>query len=145
MGLMCYIRRMVRLAALAVLLLPSFPVAQDSRPLPTRRQVRSRARASSWGKKLVRIPSTVIDTGVLRNIPYMSFEAGDYELNIYGDPYAPCCIEVGIYEKLLKSDAAKKNCLDLIRSLFPHALDRKLIASLNLKKDIKVRRVLPCV
>ena len=83
---MCYIRPMLKSTALAaVLFLSSLSVAQDSptsRPLPTRRECRTKALASAWGKTLARIPSTVVDIGVLRNIPYFSFRAGEYELNL---------------------------------------------------------------
>jgi hypothetical protein len=43
------------------------------------------------------IPATVIDEGVLRNVPYTSYRAGKLELNIYGDPDSPAGIEIGIY------------------------------------------------
>ncbi len=45
----------------------------------------------------VQIPATVIDEGVLRNVPYLSYRAGKLELNIYGDPEAPAGVEIGIY------------------------------------------------
>ena len=141
---MCYISRMLKHAALAaLLLLSSLSFAQDSttaRPIPNRKQCRTRALASNWGKTLARIPSTVVDVGVLRNIPYFSFRAGEYEMNVYGDPDAPCCIEVGIHKELLTDKTAQKNCIDFITSLFPHAKDRELIAALDLKKDLKVRK-----
>ena len=45
----------------------------------------------------VQIPATVIDDGILRNVPYVSYRAGKLELNIYGDPAAPAGVEIGIY------------------------------------------------
>lgn len=45
----------------------------------------------------IQIPATVIDEGVLRNVPYLSYRAGKLELNIYGDPAAPAGVEIGIY------------------------------------------------
>lgn len=45
----------------------------------------------------VQIPATVIDDGILRNVPYRSYRSGALELNIYGDPAAPAGVEIGIY------------------------------------------------
>jgi hypothetical protein len=45
----------------------------------------------------VQIPATLIDDGILRNVPYQSYRSGALELNIYGDPAAPAGVEVGIY------------------------------------------------
>lgn len=45
----------------------------------------------------VQIPATLIDDGVLRNVPYQSYRSGILELNIYGDPAAPAGVEIGIY------------------------------------------------
>lgn len=45
----------------------------------------------------VQVPATVIDEGILRNVPYKSYRAGKLEMNIYGDPEAPAGVEVGIY------------------------------------------------
>jgi hypothetical protein len=46
------------------------------------------------------IPATSIDNGYLRNIPYLSFRINrKVEMNVYGDPENPVCLEFGIYEK----------------------------------------------
>lgn len=50
-----------------------------------------------WAKDLRPVPATVIDVGVLRNIPYISHKAGKIEFNVYGDPDHPAGVEVGIY------------------------------------------------
>ena len=42
-----------------------------------------------WATGLQQIPATVIDKGVMRNVPYQSYRCGeDYEVNVYGDPDA---------------------------------------------------------
>jgi len=109
------------------------------RPLPNRTKCRQTVAPRAWAKGLKQIPSTVIDKGVLRNVPYTSYRAGDYELNVYGDPAAPCCVELGVYKELTKSVEAKKNCMAAITALFSNQDDRKLIASLNLEVDKKLR------
>lgn len=55
------------------------------------------AAQSTAPEEWVQIPATVIEEGVLRNVPYRSFRAGKLELNIYGDPSAPAGVEIGIY------------------------------------------------
>jgi len=67
----------------------------------------------SWAAKLTPIPATVVDKGILRNVPYTSFRCGgDYEVNIYGDLENPSGIEIGMYHKLL--DDASASSGDLI-------------------------------
>lgn len=136
---------MLRILALAILAVPAFKTDQDragSKPLPNRTRARSVLAARPWAKGLKQIPSTVIDKGILRHVPYTSYRAGEYELNIYGDPTAPACIEIGIYGKLLESASAKKNCFDLMTALFTDPEDRKILASLNQVGDKKTHGVL---
>src|SRR5687768_16478196 len=125
-------------ALLPVLRLALIPQANAARPLPTRAKARAAAAATPWGKTLAHIPSTVIDKGVLRNIPYLSYRAGDYELNIYGDPAAPAGVEIGIHKDTLRSPAAKKAVVDFLSGLVDPA-DRALLASLKMDVDKKVR------
>jgi hypothetical protein len=115
------------------------PQANAARPLPTRAKARAAATATIWGKTLSQIPSTVIDKGVLRNIPYLSYKAGDYELNVYGDPAAPAGIEIGVTKELLKSAGANKTCVDFLRDLLDDPEDKKLVAALKLDVDKKAR------
>ena len=122
------------LAALGVL---SFQAA--ARPLPGRTRCRQTAASQAWAKDLKQIPSTVIDNGVLRFVPYTSYRAGEYELNVYGDPAQPACVEIGIQGALLKKPEARRQCLALVTALLDSADDRKLLASLNLEVDKKTR------
>ena len=87
----------------------------------------------------MQIPATVIDKGVLRNVPYKSFHAGDYEVNIYGDPDQPAGVEIGIYRGPIKSQAAKRNCIDFLGAVLSDPGDQKLLGALNLTKDAVLR------
>jgi hypothetical protein len=93
---------------------------------------------TDWVADLKPIPATVIDKGVLRNVPYKSFRSGNYEINIYGDPDNPCCVEIGLYNELLKSDTAKKNCLSFMSNALNRKENRSQLEGLNLSKDKKV-------
>jgi hypothetical protein len=90
-----------------------------------------------WVKELNPIPATVVDKGILKYVPYMSFRTGDYELNIYGDPDAPACLEIGIYKELLYRPEAKKNCLDLMVDVLLDSKDKTYLKTLSLTKDKK--------
>ena len=91
----------------------------------------------SWGTNLAQIPAAVIDKGVFRNVPYVSFRCGgDVEVNIYGDLKAPAAIEAGVYRSLLSDDNAKRGCLEFVAHLLTER-DRELVRSLNLEKDLK--------
>jgi hypothetical protein len=84
---------------------------------------------------LVQIPATVIDKGVLRNVPYKSYRAGDYEMNVYGDPNRPAGVEIGVYRSLLTSREAKRNCIDFVGSVLTDPADRTLLSALNATRD----------
>jgi len=132
-------RKTTRWAALVLLAACTVPQAANGQTLPSRAKCRAAVAARPWAKDFKQIPSTVIDKGVLRDIPYLSYRAGDYELNVYGDPAAPACFEIGIHKELLTSAAAKKNCFDLVASLLDDPADRALLASLKPEIDKKVR------
>jgi hypothetical protein len=68
--------------------------------------------------ELVQIPATVIDDGMLKGVPYVSYRVGpDCELNIYGDPEKPGCLEVGLYNGLISSAEAKQRCINFLNTL----------------------------
>lgn len=93
-----------------------------------------------WATNLTPIPATVIDKGILRNVPYSSFHCGeDYEINIYGELDHPAGIEIGIYRKLIEKPDAKTNCLKFISSILNDASDKDFVSSLSLKGDYKLR------
>jgi hypothetical protein len=107
--------------------------------LPAFRNTILQLNKQPWASNLAQIPATVIDKGILSNVPYLSFRCGDdYEVNIYGDPDHPAGIEAGIYRKLLTDQSAKSNCLQFVSALLGSA-DRATLLSLNLTKDEKSR------
>jgi hypothetical protein len=80
--------------------------------------------AQGWAHDFHQIPATVIDTGVMKNVPYQSFRCGsDYEVNVYGDPDAPAAIEIGVYRELLKDQKAKENCVAFIAAVLGDPID----------------------
>jgi hypothetical protein len=89
--------------------------------------------ARPWSGELRQIPATVIDKGILKNVPYMSHKCGNTEFNLYGDPDEPAGVEIGITRDLLKSDAAKKECLDVVVALLADPKDAAALRSLDLK------------
>ncbi len=95
---------------------------------------------NKWGADLMQIPATVIEKGVFRNVPYVSFRCGDdYEVNIYGDLTDPAAIEAGFYRTLLGNETARSNCLGFIKDVLGEAGDKDLVQGLAREKDLKVR------
>ena len=93
-----------------------------------------------WASDLRPIPATVIDKGMLRNVPYQSFRCGnDYEVNIYGDLAHPAGIEAGVYRKLVGDDSAKRNCVNFLAGLLGNSADREIVGRLDMQKDLKNR------
>lgn len=89
-----------------------------------------------WATNIQQIPATVIDTGVLQNVPYQSYRCGeDYEVNIYGDLDHPAGIEIGVYRTLLDRDDVKRNCIAFIASVMTDKTDADLVRSVNRTKD----------
>lgn len=95
---------------------------------------------NKWATKLHQIPATVIDVGVMRNVPYMSYRcANNFEWNVYGDPDAPAGVEIGILGDLLQQPEAKRRCIEFVTSLLSNESDRKVVAALDLEKDVITR------
>ena len=91
-----------------------------------------------WATNLSPIAATVIDDGILRNVPYTSFRCGqDYEVNVYGDLDHPAGIEIGVYRKLIEDGSAKNNCVKFISDLLGQSADKEIVKELDLKKDLK--------
>ena len=123
--------------SLAIIKEIKFESLETDETVSTNRMLGSKAALVSlgkqpWAKNLKQIPATVIDKGILRSVPYVSFRCGDdYEVNVYGDPAHPAGIEVGVYRKLLEDRSAKNNCINFIGSLLPQAADRETLGSLR--------------
>jgi len=98
------------------------------------------AAVQPWASTLQQIPATVIDNGVLRNVPYKSFRARcAYEINNYGDPAVPAGVEIGVRGGLLEDESAKRNCLAFICSLLRDSADREAVHGLSLEKGKTLR------
>jgi hypothetical protein len=94
-----------------------------------------------WATNFRQIPATVVDKGVLAHVPYFSYQCGNgYELNIYGDPDQPACIEMGIVADALKDAEAKSNCIQFIASVLGDKNDAAIVKSLNRTKDNHTRK-----
>ena len=109
--------------------------------IPNWAKIISALATNTWAHDLRQIPATVIDNGVLENVPYISFRcsSGGYEVNVYGDLDKPAGVEIGAINYLVKSDEAKSNCVSFISSLFG-ADDRAVVRSLDVsQKDVQRR------
>jgi len=126
--------------ALAILCAALQAQETPAKPLPSRTRCRQTLSVKPWAKGLKQIPSTVIDKGVLKNVPYTSYRAGgEYELNVYGDPEAPACFEIGITGALLKNPDAKRNCYDIVNAILNDSASIAFLKALKPEGDKKVR------
>jgi hypothetical protein len=85
-----------------------------------------------WAKDLEQMPSSVIENGVFRFVPYLSYRADRFELNIYGDPQHPAGVEIGVYAG---KEATKEEIRTLLAGLLQRPEDRELIRQLSLDDD----------
>jgi hypothetical protein len=89
--------------------------------------------ASRFGARdLKQVPSEVIDTGIFRYVPYLTYETSRGELNIYGDPQHPAGVEIGIYAS---KASTKQELRTLMAGLLQQAADRELVHELSLDED----------
>lgn len=113
---------------------------KSGKRIPSFKQIVLGLSKQEWAANLAQIPATVIDKGVLKNVPYISFRCGDdYEVNIYGDLSAPAGVEAGVYRKLVNDEKAKRDCLNFVTSVLGQTADQEVIGALNLQKDLKQR------
>jgi len=71
-----------------------------------------------WATNITPIPATVVGRGILRNVPYSSFQCGEnYEVNIYGDLDHPAGIEIGFYRTLADDKSRQGNCTQFMSGL----------------------------
>jgi hypothetical protein len=113
---------------------------QGASRLPDFRNLMVLLASQPWASNLKQIPATVIDAGILRKVPYVSFRCGeDYEVNVYGDLDHPAGIEAGVYRTLLEDSGAKRNCLKFVGDVLGQASDKEIVQGLNLTHDLKTR------
>jgi hypothetical protein len=109
--------------------------SDENRFAPNWREIVERSIKQSWVSGYSQIPATVIDKGVLRYVPYVSFRINsDYELNIYGDPDNPMGVEIGVYRGLTSSEEAKANCLQFIASILKNTSSKAALDTLDRNK-----------
>jgi hypothetical protein len=76
-----------------------FADIMDPGKLPPWRMIVQDFRCDDNVRSFRQIPATSIDEGYLRFIPYLSFRINErLEMNIYGNPENPVCLEFGVYE-----------------------------------------------
>lgn len=112
-------------------------VAADKAP-PWRMMVQD-MRCNDAVKSFIQIPATTISEGYLKNVPYLSFHINKHgEMNIYGDPNNPACVELGTYNQ---NKAHLKKFQEISRELLAGYLSSRAtiqtLYSLNLKGDEK--------
>jgi hypothetical protein len=88
---------------------------------------------SSWAHDLKQILATVIDSGIFKDVPYVSFRCATsgYEVNIYGDLDRPAGIEIGTLNYLLRDNTAKSNCIEFISNVLMRAEDVRVVRALR--------------
>ena len=107
--------------------------------IPSWVKVLSQLTTNQWTHNFKQIPATVIDKGILKDVPYISFRFnwGEYELNIYGDLERPACIEIGTLGLLVRNKEAMTNCVNFMASTLTRSRDKAVFKLLTLStKDL---------
>ena len=107
--------------------------------IPSWVKIVSQLASKEWAHDIKQIPATVIDNGVLKDVPYISFRCNTsgYEINIYGDLDNPSCVEIGAISYNVNNSQAKSNCVDFIASILTGQLDKRIVQTLRWSpKDI---------
>lgn len=100
-------------------------------------------------KSFFQIPATRIDTGYLKNVPYLSFHVNKHgEMNIYGNPRDPACIELGAYERGAKLKMFQSIARQFLAGYISSRDGLQALYGLNVKGDQKragkfIYRVIP--
>jgi hypothetical protein len=95
--------------------------------------------ARPWGAELRLLPAPIMDSGDLKNVPYVIHASDNYQFVLYGDPDKPARLEVGISGSLLANEAARKECLELAASFLRESEDVSALRSLALRGEKKER------
>lgn len=91
-----------------------------------------------WGSPLLQVPATLVTAGTLRNVPYASLRAGNFEINVYGDPDAPAGLEVGVYGSV-HSAVSRRICLAALKRVLSDPADQAFLDTLPLDGAKKPR------
>ena len=84
-----------------------------------------------WGGTMMQVPAVVVGLGSLKNVPYVSLRAGNFEFNVYGDPEAPAGLEIGMYG-IVNHQVARKLCRTAIARVLRDGADRAFLETLSL-------------
>jgi hypothetical protein len=112
-------------------------VSNNGKRIPDWAQIVSLLANNSWANGLKQVPATMIENGVWKNVPYVSFRCGSggYEVNIYGDLNDPAAVRIGAMSYLSQDAGARSNCVNFICSVLASADARKMVRALNWNPD----------
>jgi hypothetical protein len=108
---------------------------KEIRRLPSWRTALVCLAKQRWASNIHQIPATVIDVGVFKHIPYMSYRCGEndaVEMNIYGDPDEPSGVELGLYEPLLSNMELRHECVTFVSALLSKKADYDTVKAATL-------------
>lgn len=109
-------------------------VAPDKAP-PWRMMVQD-MRCNDAVKSFIQIPAARISEGYLKNVPYLSFHINkDAEMNIYGDPKNPACVEFGTFSKGERLQKFQEVTREFFAGYLSSRAEIKTLYSLNFKGD----------
>ncbi len=116
-------------------------VSNNGKRIPDWAQIVTLLANTGWSQGLKQVPATMIEAGIWKNVPYVSFRcrSGGYEVNIFGDLNNPAAVQIGAMSYLSQDPAARSNCVNFICSVLVSADARKMVRSLdwNLKDSKK--------
>jgi len=92
-----------------------------------------------WGADLHPLPAPIVESGDLKNVPYVIHAAQNYEFVLYGDPEAPARVEIGVSGARLEHEPTRKECIDLVASFLRETEDGDVLHALASKGDKKER------
>jgi hypothetical protein len=116
---------------------PIPPPAVRVPPLASWVKALSQRHASQQARQ---VPATVVTAGPLRHVPYVSHRAGRYELNVYGDPERPACVEAGVAPGAPVRKEDMEECRALLASGLSDQEDARLVASMPLGEETTRQR-----
>ena len=110
----------------------------DPHKLPPWQMIVQDLRTDDNIRTFTQIPPTTIESGYLRNVPYLSFRINKHtEMNVYGNPEDPACLEFGIYEKGEKITRFKKLIREYLSGTLESRAEIAALYSLDEKGDEK--------
>lgn len=87
-------------------------------------------------KSFIQIPAARIEHGYLKNVPYLSFHINKYgEMDIYGNPKNPACVEFGTYAKGEHLKKFQEVAREFFAGYLSSRAEIKTLYDLNLQGD----------